>query len=104
MTVKRPPVILLCGQLCTERLWREQVAALQALCDVTISVQRAHDNVGAMARAILDSQPERFSIIAHAMGGFVAFEVLVITAALLRRRSELQRHARPAAPAPAPAV
>lgn len=76
MTAKRPPVILLCGQLCTERLWREQVAALQALCDVTISVQRAHDNVGAMARAILDSQPERFSIIAHAMGGFVAFEIL----------------------------
>jgi cytochrome c-type biogenesis protein CcsB len=37
------------------------------------------------------------------VGGFVAFEVLVITAALLRRRSELQRHARPA-PAPAPAV
>lgn len=33
------------------------------------------------------------------VGGFVAFEVLVITAALLRRRSEMQR----LAPAPAPA-
>jgi cytochrome c-type biogenesis protein CcsB len=37
------------------------------------------------------------------VGGFVAFEVLVITAALLRRRSELQKHAPRPAPAPAPA-
>jgi cytochrome c-type biogenesis protein CcsB len=37
------------------------------------------------------------------VGGFVAFETLVITAALLRRRSELQKHATPA-PAPAPAA
>ena len=66
----------MCGQLCTEPLWRDQVPALQALTDVAISVQREHDNVGAMARAILDSQPNNFSIIAHAMGGFVAFEIL----------------------------
>jgi cytochrome c-type biogenesis protein CcsB len=37
------------------------------------------------------------------VGGFVAFEVLVITAALLRRRSEMQKHAPGSAPAPAPA-
>jgi hypothetical protein len=36
------------------------------------------------------------------VGAFVAFEALVITAALLRRRSELHKHATPAA-APAPA-
>ena len=36
------------------------------------------------------------------VGGFVAFEAFVITAALLRRRSELHKHALPA-PAPAPA-
>jgi cytochrome c-type biogenesis protein CcsB len=37
------------------------------------------------------------------VGGFVGFEVLVITAALLRRRSETQKHA-PAGPLPAPAL
>ena len=37
------------------------------------------------------------------VGGFVAFEMAVITAALLRRRSELQKHAPASAPAPAPA-
>jgi len=36
------------------------------------------------------------------VGGFVAFEAFVITAALLRRRSELHKHATPL-PAPAPA-
>jgi len=36
------------------------------------------------------------------VGGFVAFEACVIAAALLRRRSELQKHA-PSAPVPAPA-
>jgi cytochrome c-type biogenesis protein CcsB len=37
------------------------------------------------------------------VGGFVAFEVLVITAALLRRRAEMQKLAPATAPAPAPA-
>ncbi|MGE5127158.1 MAG: cytochrome c biogenesis protein [Betaproteobacteria bacterium] len=37
------------------------------------------------------------------VGGFVAFEMLVIAAALLRRRSELQKHAPPAGATPAPA-
>ncbi|MGZ5998981.1 MAG: alpha/beta fold hydrolase [Rhizomicrobium sp.] len=76
MAAKRPPVVLISGQLCTERLWSEQVPALEPLTDVAVSVQCDHDNVGAMAKTILASQPERFSIIAHAMGGFVAFEVL----------------------------
>jgi ABC-type transport system involved in cytochrome c biogenesis permease subunit len=38
------------------------------------------------------------------VGGFVAFEMAVIVAALLRRRSEMQKHASPSAPAPAPAL
>jgi ABC-type transport system involved in cytochrome c biogenesis permease subunit len=37
------------------------------------------------------------------VGGFVAFELLVITAALMRRRSELQKHLQPPAAAPATA-
>jgi pimeloyl-ACP methyl ester carboxylesterase len=76
MSARRPPVLLMCGQLCTERLWQEQIPALKVLTDVSISVQREHDNVSAMARAVLASQSQRFSIIAHAMGAFVAFEIL----------------------------
>jgi pimeloyl-ACP methyl ester carboxylesterase len=64
------------GQLCTDRLWRDQISALGAVTNVGISVQRDHDSVEAMAAATLDSQPAEFSIIAHAMGGFVAFEIM----------------------------
>jgi pimeloyl-ACP methyl ester carboxylesterase len=73
---RRPPVVLICGQLCTELLWRDQKPVLERLTAVRISVQRDSDNVGAMADAVLASMPERFSIVAHAMGGFVAFEIL----------------------------
>src|SRR5690348_13088451 len=76
MAEKQAPVVLLTGQLCTEQMWRDQVPALKVLADVRISVQREHDTIDAMAKAVLDSLPERFSIIAHAMGGFVAFEIL----------------------------
>ncbi|HTP78041.1 MAG TPA: alpha/beta fold hydrolase [Rhizomicrobium sp.] len=76
MSAARPPVLLMCGQLCTERLWRDQIPALAALTDVAVSVQRQHETVADMARAVLAAQPGRFSIVAHAMGAFVAFEIL----------------------------
>ena len=76
MADRHAPVALVTGQLCTEQMWHDQVPVLRALTDVKVSVQREHDTVGAMAKAVLNSQPERFSIIAHAMGGFVAFEIL----------------------------
>jgi pimeloyl-ACP methyl ester carboxylesterase len=76
MASRHAPVALLTGQLCTERMWRDQVRALEELTSVRIFVQREHDTVGDMAKAVLDSLPERFSIISHAMGGFVAFEIL----------------------------
>ena len=72
----RPPVVLICGQLCTELLWRDQIPALAELTAVHVSVQRDYDSLGAMADAVLASMPERFSIVAHAMGGFTAFEIL----------------------------
>jgi pimeloyl-ACP methyl ester carboxylesterase len=41
-----------------------------------VFVQRDHDTVGAMAQSVLDASPERFTLITHGMGGFVAFEML----------------------------
>jgi pimeloyl-ACP methyl ester carboxylesterase len=71
-----PPVVLIGGQLCTERLWQDQLPALRALGDVIIAVPRDDDTVAAMAERLLHRLPPRFSVIAHAMGGFVAFEML----------------------------
>lgn len=72
----RPPVVLISGQLCTELLWRDQKAPLEELTEVKVSVQRDSDNVGSMAEAVLSAMTGRFSIVAHAMGGFIAFEIL----------------------------
>ena len=71
-----PPVVLIGGQLCTERLWQDQLPALRALTDVTIAVPCEDDTIAAMARRLLDQLPPRFSLVVHAMGGFVAFEML----------------------------
>lgn len=71
-----PPVVLIPSQLCTELLWRGQFAPLCAIAGTRVAVMRDHDSVGAMAQSLLDANPGRFSLIAHGMGGFVAFEVL----------------------------
>ena len=76
MASERPPVVIICGQLCTELLWRDKKPVLERLTVVRVSAERDRDNVGAMADAVLASMPERFSVVAHAMGGFVAFEIL----------------------------
>jgi len=69
-------IVFLPGQLCTAALWQPQVPALTALGSTSILVQRDHDTVGALAQAVLDASPRRFALVAHAMGGFVAFEIL----------------------------
>lgn len=76
MSAARPPVVLIGGQLCTERLWRDQLPALRAVADVIVAVPREDDTIAAMAQHRLHALPPRFSLIAHAMGGFVAFEML----------------------------
>ena len=70
------PIVLIPSQLCTELLFREQLPSLCRIAPTWVSVQRDHDSVGAMAQSVLDAAAERFSLIAHGMGGFVAFEIL----------------------------
>jgi pimeloyl-ACP methyl ester carboxylesterase len=70
------PIILVCGQLCTEILWQEQLPALATIADTHIAVPRDHETIGAIAQGILAGAPARFALVAHAMGGFVAFEIL----------------------------
>lgn len=70
------PLVLIAGQLLTADLWRPQIAALGDRFELTIADQSSHDTIPAMATAILKDAPERFSIVGHAMGAFVAFEIL----------------------------
>ncbi|HEX2591278.1 MAG TPA: alpha/beta fold hydrolase [Rhizomicrobium sp.] len=69
-------IILVPGQLCNERIWQHQVPVLSRLGDVIIATQQKHDTIGAMAQSILDGATDRFNLVTHAMGGFVAFEIL----------------------------
>ncbi|WP_374419545.1 alpha/beta fold hydrolase [Novosphingobium arvoryzae] len=72
----RPAVVLVSGQLLTAACWAPQIAALSPDFDIRIADHGRDDSIGAMAARLLAEMPERFDLVAHAMGGFVAFEVL----------------------------
>ena len=70
------PVVLVCGQLLTEETWQPQIGAWQETRDVTVADHCSDDSIAGMAARLLSAAPPRFDLIAHAMGGFVAFEVM----------------------------
>lgn len=70
------PLVMLPGQLSTALLWAAQSGELGRGREVLVIEQRDHDTVAELARATLAAAPPRFALAAHAMGGFVAFEML----------------------------
>ena len=69
------PIVLASGQLLTEETWTPQRAAWAGR-DVRHADHRHDDTIAGMATRLLDAAPARFALVAHAMGGFVAFEVM----------------------------
>lgn len=70
-------LILIPGLLCTQRLWRDQATALADLARIIVTTaQVEHDNLGAIATAILEQAPERFALAGLSFGGHIAFEIL----------------------------
>ncbi|MBV9834108.1 MAG: alpha/beta fold hydrolase [Alphaproteobacteria bacterium] len=73
----KEPLILVPGVLCDADLYRDQVPALAAHADVSITMEQArHDTLPAIARAILDAAPPRFALCGLSMGGIIAFEIM----------------------------
>jgi pimeloyl-ACP methyl ester carboxylesterase len=72
----RPPVMLISGQLLTADTWTPQVRSLSRDYDLRFADHTRDDTIAVMAERLLAEAPGRFDIVAHAMGGFVAFEVL----------------------------
>lgn len=70
------PVVFACGQLLTEDVFEPQIRALSADRDVLVSDHQQDDTIVGMAKRLLDAAPERFALAGHAMGGFIAFEVM----------------------------
>jgi len=72
----RPTVVFASGQLLTAECWEPQVAALSADYDLRFSDHTRDDTIAGMAARLLSEAPPRFHLVAHAMGGFTAFEVM----------------------------
>lgn len=72
----KPAVVFASGQLLTDAVWAPQVAALEGDYDLLIADHGQDDTIAGMARRLLAAAPARFHLVAHAMGGFTAFEVM----------------------------
>lgn len=72
----RPTVVFASGQLLTDDVWAPQVEALAPDHHIVLSDHGRDDTIAGMARRLLAASPDRFHLVAHAMGGFTAFEVM----------------------------
>lgn len=72
----KPFVFLLPGMLCDATVWQFQLAALESQFQLAVPVFRGFNNLVAMAHHVLTKAPQRFSLVAHSMGGRVAMELL----------------------------
>lgn len=80
------PVVFLSGMLADQRMWRPAVAAYDGLDELGDQAKPEmrpvfcelfdQDTVADMARAVLQTAPDRFALVGMSMGGYVAFEVL----------------------------
>jgi pimeloyl-ACP methyl ester carboxylesterase len=74
--MSRPCVVFASGQLLTEDVWAPQAMALGHDYDLIIADHGHDDTIAGMAKRLLEAAPARFHLVAHAMGGFTAFEVM----------------------------
>lgn len=69
------PVVLITGQLLTDAVWQD-VGAAWAGRDVMFADHRQDDRMEDFAQRVLDHAPPTFVLVGHAMGGFIAFEIM----------------------------
>src|SRR5690606_16236317 len=69
------PIVLMTGQLLTDAVWQPLTDAWQGR-EVIIADNQSDDSIAGFAQRLLGNAPAKFILIAHAMGGFVAFEVM----------------------------
>jgi pimeloyl-ACP methyl ester carboxylesterase len=91
-------IYLLSGLLCDEEVWQGQVPELRKQYDVRVASFQGFDSIGAMAEHVLDTAPERFSLVGHSMGGRVALEVYRRAPQRIKRLALLDTGYEPVAP------
>jgi pimeloyl-ACP methyl ester carboxylesterase len=93
------PLLLLPGQICDERLWRDPA---QALADVALPIfgdLTQDTSIEAMAARMLDAAPPTFALAGLSMGGYVALEIMRQAPERVLRLALLDTTARPENPA-----
>jgi pimeloyl-ACP methyl ester carboxylesterase len=89
------PLILVPGLLCSTDLWAYQVAHLGDVAVPMVTMEHArHDNLPAIAEAILAAAPHRFALAGLSMGGYVALEIMRRAPARISRLALLDTSAR----------
>lgn len=69
------PIVLITGQLLTDAVWQPLRDAWHDR-DILVADNRSDETIAGYAERLLAQAPPRFVLIAHAMGGFIAFEVM----------------------------
>lgn len=69
------PILFIPGLLCTETLFSKQIVAF-ADRPIMVANHREHDSIAAIAESVLEQAPERFSLVALSMGGYIAMEIM----------------------------
>jgi pimeloyl-ACP methyl ester carboxylesterase len=88
-------IVLVPGLNSTGRIFEPQIAALKDERPVLVAEHRRDDTIGAIAARLLAEAPERFALLGHSMGGYVALEVLRQAPGRVARLALLDTSARP---------
>lgn len=90
----QPALVLIPGLINTAALWEAQIAALRDIAHITVADHTRHDSMAALATAILDAAPERFSLAGLSMGGYIALEIMRQAPQRVERLALLDTNAR----------
>ena len=70
------PILLVPGLVSSPRIFVPVMPALWRMGPVMVANHIRDDNMGAIARRILDEAPPRFALAGHSMGGYIALEIM----------------------------
>jgi pimeloyl-ACP methyl ester carboxylesterase len=93
------PLLLLPGQLCDERLWRDPAAALADVARPIFGDLTQDDRIEDMAARALAEAPTSFALAGLSMGGYVALEIMRQAPERVMRLALFDTTARPENPA-----
>jgi pimeloyl-ACP methyl ester carboxylesterase len=93
------PLVLVPGLLCDAAVWQTQVDALADVVAPWIPDHTRHDDMRALAAAVLREAPfERFALAGFSMGGYIALEMIAQAPERIRRLALVDTSARPEKP------